>query len=121
MDTVNYEIVKQINRELLNTQEQLNRENVQIHKQNKEILEKLDELNNLNFKFISIALVTGILLGALGISGYSYFKIKDLQSKVLPDEYYFLSENKIYIYIKRDDSRLVYDEKSDTIHIGLAK
>ena len=126
MDTVNYEIVKQINRELLNTQEQ----NVQIHKRNKEILEKLDELNNLNFKFIGIALGAGLLLGVLFVSGYSYFKFKEfqkqiaiLQSKVLPDEYYLLNseDNKIYIYIKQDDSRFSYDEKSDTIYISLTK
>ena len=83
MDTVNYEMVKQVNKELLSTQEQINRENSHIYKRNKEIVDRLEDLSNnanikyLNFKVIGGALGIGLLLGALAMGGYTYYALKN--------------------------------------------
>ena len=83
MDTVNYEMVKQVNKELLSTQEQINRENSHIYKRNKEIVDRLEDLSNnanikyLNFKVIGGALGIGLLLGVLSMSGYTYYALKN--------------------------------------------
>lgn len=83
MDTVNYEMVKQVNKELLSTQEQINRENSHIYKRNKEIVDRLEDLSNnanikyLNFKVIGGALGIGLLLGALSMGGYTYYALKN--------------------------------------------
>ncbi len=107
MDTVNYEMVKQVNKELLSTQEQINRENSHIYKRNKEIVDRLEDLSNnanikyLNFKVIGGALSIGLLLGMLSIGGYSYYKVhqalkkvKNIQTRNKEYNSMFLQENK---------------------------
>ena len=88
MDTVNYEMVKQINKELIATQEQTNSENANIYNRNKKLIKRLEELSNnanikyLNFKMIGGSLAIGLLLGALAVGGYSYYKVHQALKKV---------------------------------------
>ena len=69
MDTVNYEMIKQINRDVIKTQESISRENEKIYDQNEQLIDRLEDLSKnenlkyLNFKVIGIAVAVGLLLG----------------------------------------------------------
>jgi len=73
MDTVNYEIIKNINRDIIKSQQT-----------QKYILDDLKKISNnsnlkyLNFKVIGSSLAAGLLLGALSMSGFAYYKIKSM-------------------------------------------
>ena len=69
MDTVNYEMIKQINRDMISNQTRLQDENKKMHDRNKSLIEKIEKLSKnenlkyLNFKVIGIAVAVGLLLG----------------------------------------------------------
>ena len=69
MDTINYEMIKQINRDVIKTQESISRENEKIYDQNEQLIDRIEDLSKnenlkyLNFKVIGIAVAVGLLLG----------------------------------------------------------
>jgi len=69
MDTVNYEMIKQINRDMISNQTRLQDENKKMHDRNKSLIEKIEKLSKnenlkyLNFKVIGIAVAVGLIVG----------------------------------------------------------
>ena len=94
MDTINYEMIKQINRDMISNQTRLQDENLKIHNRNKSLIEKIEKLSKnenlkyLNFKVIAIAVAIGLIIGLLsGVLIAKYSKNYDFQEKLTEKEF----------------------------------
>jgi len=74
MDTVNYEIIKQINKDMLSTQAKQD----QVTRQNEKIIKMMQSsAKNINLrysiKYIIISAIVAFIIGASSVGGYAYY------------------------------------------------